>query len=213
MKREFKQWLIKKLGDKVLYLRVPTVARFLSDKRLNKIYKKLKPEKVLFVGASWKSYYKKKIPNKEFITLDIDKNFEPNIVSDVHNIKAKSNTFDVVVMTRVLEHCYNPQKAINEVYRVLKPGGVAIYSAPFIYKYHASPHDYFRFTHEGFQVLCKKYSKVKIIPYGNRLHVIWMFLSQGLILRFLLTPFNFFISLLDFKSKEYPLGYVVSARK
>lgn len=38
--------------------------------------------------------------------------------------------FDVVLHLDVLEHLFRPFKALNEIYRTLKPGGVCIFTAP-----------------------------------------------------------------------------------
>lgn len=41
------------------------------------------------------------------------------------------NTFDVILFTEVIEHLvYNPQKALKEIYRVLKPDGLVILTTP-----------------------------------------------------------------------------------
>jgi ubiquinone/menaquinone biosynthesis C-methylase UbiE len=42
------------------------------------------------------------------------------------------NSYDLVFLIEVLEHVHNPQKALSEIYRVLKPGGTLIFSVPFI---------------------------------------------------------------------------------
>ena len=47
-------------------------------------------------------------------------------------IPCKSNTFDVVIITEVLEHLYDPELALKEIYRVLKNGGLIIGSVPHI---------------------------------------------------------------------------------
>jgi len=213
MKTKFKKFLIDNFGKYLIYLRLPSVGRILSDRELNRIYKRLKPGRVLFIGASWKEYYKKIIPHKEFLTLDVDDTFNPDILGDVHRMKIKNEEFDTVVITRVLEHCVNPKKAISEVHRILKKGGIAVFSSPFIYPYHASPHDYYRLSHEAYQDLLGDFSKIKIIPYGNRLQLIWMLLSQGFFLKFILTFFNYPISWLDYKSKKFIIGYVAYAVK
>ena len=45
----------------------------------------------------------------------------------------------------------NTKKVVSEMLRVLKPGGELYCSIPFIFGFHASPHDYQRYTVEGFK--------------------------------------------------------------
>lgn len=42
----------------------------------------------------------------------------------------RSDTFDAITCLEVLEHSYSPENFVEEVYRVLKPGGVAVFMAP-----------------------------------------------------------------------------------
>jgi len=67
----------------------------------------------------------------------------------------------------VLEHLYDPIRAVNQVARVLKKGGVYFSYAPFYHPYHASPRDYFRFTQEGYRYLLRDFSRVEIVSGGN----------------------------------------------
>ncbi len=46
--------------------------------------------------------------------------------SDAENLPFEDNTFDIVYSNGVLHHTHNTEKAIDEVYRVLKPGGKAV---------------------------------------------------------------------------------------
>jgi SAM-dependent methyltransferase len=54
--------------------------------------------------------------------------------------------FDVVLAFNLFEHVYDYHRAPAEVARVLKPGGRFIMCVPFMYEFHADPHDYFRYT-------------------------------------------------------------------
>lgn len=45
---------------------------------------------------------------------------------DLTRLPYASNSFDIVLVAHVLEHLPNPQGAIRELYRVLKPGGVIV---------------------------------------------------------------------------------------
>lgn len=51
--------------------------------------------------------------------------------TDITAIDFADNTFDLVLANHVMEHVPAYRKAMNEVCRVLKPGGVAILQAPF----------------------------------------------------------------------------------
>lgn len=73
--------------------------------------------------------------------------------------------FDAVLCTQVLEHVESADFLVKECFRCLKPGGRAIFTAPFIYGEHGSPKDFFRFSafglrsvlsRAGFEVLLEK---------------------------------------------------------
>ncbi|WP_324171531.1 class I SAM-dependent methyltransferase [Sulfurimonas sp.] len=82
---------------------------------------------------------------------------EKFIDADIKNLPFDSNSIDSVILTQVLEHIDEPYKALCEVQRVLKKGGILILSVPFIYQAHATPYDFFRFSEYGLKELCKKY--------------------------------------------------------
>lgn len=52
------------------------------------------------------------------------------LVGDVTQLPFKSNTFDLIVCSEVLEHVPNWERAIAEFYRLLKPDGELIISTP-----------------------------------------------------------------------------------
>ena len=60
-----------------------------------------------------------------------------------------SATFDTVLCTSVLEHVYDAEAAVNEIARILKPGGRLIITVPFLYPTHEAPYDFWRTTHWG----------------------------------------------------------------
>ena len=49
---------------------------------------------------------------------------------DIHKLPFASGSFDKVLMSEVLEHLADDRAAMQEVYRVLKPGGVLALSVP-----------------------------------------------------------------------------------
>jgi len=60
---------------------------------------------------------------------------------------------DTVLCTAVLEHLERPQDAIREMYRILKPGGYVILTAPLFWHLHEEPRDFYRYTKYGLQHL------------------------------------------------------------
>ena len=107
---------------------------------------------------------------------------------------------------------YNPQKAINEMHRILKEGGTCILSTRFMYPYHPDPKDYYRFTKDGLEYLFKEFSKVEVIHHGNKIQTIWELLSRskGEPILNILNPL---FSRINFKKTRCPCGFVVNAKK
>jgi SAM-dependent methyltransferase len=200
--------ILKKM---ILTRKIPSVTRITLDRVLKIFFRSLKKGKVVDLG-SMDSPYKKFIPYTEYLRVDIDAKNNPDICCDFHKVKWKSNYFDTAVATEILEHSYNPQKAVDELRRILKKGGVCILSTRFIQQYHPCPKDYFRFSKDGLEHLFRKFNKVKIIPHGNRFLAIWTMINCGRI-GLLLNLLNYPLSIFSFKDSKCPLGFVVYAIK
>jgi SAM-dependent methyltransferase len=71
----------------------------------------------------------RKQKNLDYITSDIESPIA-DVKADICNLPFKDNSFDVVFCNHVLEHISNDTKAMQELYRVLKPGGMGIFQIP-----------------------------------------------------------------------------------
>jgi SAM-dependent methyltransferase len=71
-----------------------------------------------------------KIHGARYITADIESPLA-KVKMDIHQIPFEKNMFDAVLCNHVLEHVADDIKAMNEIHRVLKPGGFAILQVPF----------------------------------------------------------------------------------
>lgn len=80
---------------------------------------------------------------------------------DAHALPFADQAFPMIVAIEVLEHCKDPQRVIDEIFRVLKPGGRMILTTRFLFPIHDAPHDYFRFTRYGLLHLCRHFSVVQ----------------------------------------------------
>lgn len=77
-------------------------------------------------------------------------------LGSAYSLPAADGEFDCVLCSSVLEHLEEPEAALREALRVLKPGGTAIYTAPQAWHLHEEPRDFFRFTRHGLRHLFEK---------------------------------------------------------
>jgi SAM-dependent methyltransferase len=78
----------------------------------------------------------------------------PDYLYDGDRLPFQDASFDTLVSIQVLEHTPNPRRLVAEMARVLKKGGVLILAAPFSFRLHEEPHDYFRYSPHGLKELC-----------------------------------------------------------
>lgn len=71
---------------------------------------------------------------------------KPDLYWDGITIPLPDNSQDWVIATEFLEHYFDTDHILKEMFRVLKPGGKIFFSVPFIYTLHEVPHDHHRFT-------------------------------------------------------------------
>lgn len=92
-----------------------------------------------------------------------------DVLYDGQRLPFPDASFDTVISVQVLEHTPDPAALVADMARVLRPGGLLILSAPFSFRLHEQPHDYFRFSPHGLRVLCEKAALQieEIHPHGN----------------------------------------------
>lgn len=98
-------------------------------------------------------------------TLDIDPQSGANFIADLctnNEAVIPSASFDIVVCTEVLEHTIQPFNAVNEIERMLKPGGIVIVSTPCNFRIHGPLPDCWRFTEHGLKQLFKNFVNIEI---------------------------------------------------
>ena len=143
-------------------------------------------------------------------------------------------SFDYVICTEVLEHAQFPQLLLDEMRRVLRPGGRIFVTVPFSARVHHIPHDYQRFTHIMLAAMFADFRGVRITERGNdlavianKLIVVAMRLAQPswhsvwrLPALLALAPVGMVFLILahlslrfGFGSRDDPLGYAISAQR
>lgn len=139
---------------------------------------------------------RRRSPN--IINLEIEPGAEVNVVADGHLLPFKDDSFDAIISEAVLEHVRSPNLVVAEMYRVLKPGGVVCVAVPFLQGYHASPHDYQRWTLPGIVELFSAFSEVESgACTGPTASLHWIFREYvGLVYSFGSLLFGKFLSLI-----------------
>ena len=90
---------------------------------------------------------------KKYIGADIQKGPGVDCILNLHEIDLPSESVGTVLIMETLEHVEFPRKAILEINRILKPDGVLVISSVMNFPIHNYPHDYWRFTPQGFKSL------------------------------------------------------------
>ncbi len=101
---------------------------------------------------------------KQYLTLDhpqAARFYSPQFPLDYtgdasEKLPLRRASVDTVILLMVLEHLPNPQRALTEIGRVLRPGGILIASTIQTYPLHDGPYDYFRYTEFALRSLIEK---------------------------------------------------------
>ena len=83
-----------------------------------------------------------------------------------------TDAFDCIVCTHVLQLIFEVNKAVSEIYRMLKPGGVLLVAEPHVSMCGSEYNEIWRFTPEGLErLLAQAFGRgnVTVRPYGNSL--------------------------------------------
>lgn len=86
---------------------------------------------------------------------------------DIQNLPLDDSSVDCYVCNAILEHVPEPELAIYEMYRTLRPGGMIWVEVPFTQPFHAHPHDYSRVTVPGIRRWMKDFQEIAVGCVGN----------------------------------------------
>jgi SAM-dependent methyltransferase len=169
------------------------------------------------------------------ICVDWENSLHKNPFLDRHcdltlDLPFEEDQFDTVILSDVLEHIPEPLRLMNEISRILSPGGVLMMNVPFYYRLHEAPHDYYRYTEYALRrfIALSGLELEKLIPAGGTPEILADILAknlnpipligppcsmfiQWLISVFVKTKIGNKISLRT--SRIFPLGYFLIAKK
>ncbi len=140
-------------------------------------------DKVLDAGAG-SCPYEKLFSHAKYESCDFEDIFDKkaknrhDFICDLVKIPRKNGHYNVILNTQVLEHVPDPQKVLNEFFRLLKKGGKLFLTAPQGWGIHGEPYHFFNFTKYGLKLLLER-AGFKIIFIKPRGGFFW-YLSKRL---------------------------------
>ncbi len=125
---------------------------------LRKVLRQYAGGKLLDIGCGTKPY---RLMVKPYVSehIGVDHAQKPqdpsavDVCATAYEMPFPDSSFDTALCTDVLEHLEDPQAAVSEAYRVVKPGGRAIYTVPLFWHIHEPPRDFYRYTEYGLRYL------------------------------------------------------------
>ncbi len=154
-----------------------------------------------------------------------------NVMADLERLPIASASFDAALSIVTLEHVRRPHLVVEEMARVLRPGGRLLIVVPHEWEVHQAPHDYFRYTRHGLEHLLTAagFAVRRLDPVGGyfwlmaRRSVNFLTFFQGgakWLLFALFAPFfglllPLFLYLIDGldRDRDFTLGYICEAGK
>jgi len=229
----------------------PTLKRVIDpvtygiDRFVISTVKALQPGGLLLDAGAGECRFKDRLPDMRYVAVDTtwgDQTWDYSkidVLSTIESLPFKSNVFDIIICTQVLEHVKEPRKIVEELFRSLNRGGVVCITAPQGWGVHQPPHDYFRFTRYALSYLLENagFEQIMVTPscgyfgyLANRLTVFpkalfWQIRST--LLRLVVFPlevlsyvlfagiFPLLLNVLDGfdRRRDYTLNYYVTGRK
>jgi SAM-dependent methyltransferase len=147
-------------------------------------------------------------------------------IADLSSLPFAASTFDACVNIVTLEHVQDPAAVIAELFRVLKPDRRILLVTPHEWEEHQEPHDYFRYTRYGLDLLLRRvgFDDIDIEPVGGFFRLLSRRMLNGLqffpgplalVAAIAFGPPALVLPLLDGLDhrRNFTLGHVCTARK
>lgn len=162
--------------------------------------------------------------HERIVNADIFAYDEVDLVCDITRLPLQDDSVDVILNLSLLEHVPTPEGIVQEMLRVLKPGGIVYTDAPFLVGFHASPYDFSRWTDVGLKRLFRDFEIEEFkIAAGPTSALLWIFQewlamllsfgSAGLhqMLHIALMILTFPLKYLDILLRRHPAAKNISA--
>ncbi len=186
---------------------------FLIDDFVTAVAKEISSGSIVLDAGAGECQYAPLFSHCLYVSVDFAKgdsqwNYKRlSIIGDILSLPLKNRSVDVALCTQTLEHVNNPGILLEELFRVLKPGGQLFLTAPLGWPIHQPPHDFFRYTSYGLECLFRRtgFNVESIRPQGGyffylanclqHMHRLLFPHGRPLSKRILLSPLQFLVAL------------------
>lgn len=112
--------------------------------------------------------------------LNVDADSKPDYLCSANDMPMADASYDGAMFAEVLEHLENPDGALREIARVIKPGGTLLLTVPFLFGLHEEPHDFQRWTEYRLnkELLKHGFDNIEIVRLGGVYAVLADILKQ-----------------------------------
>lgn len=182
---ERKKRNLNPISSKFGFDRGTPIDRFWIENFLSKNQKYIKGKVLEITDSKYsKKYGKDRITHIDALDININ-NTKANIHGDLRDLKGiiGNNQYDCIILTHVLGLIDNYESAIEECRRIIKPGGVLLFTGSCLGPILENNDVYWRFTPNSVKFIMEKYFKPKsllIESYGNVLagQAFWVGMAQ-----------------------------------
>jgi SAM-dependent methyltransferase len=151
------------------------IGRYYVTEFVKNVAAKLPEGSIVLDAGAGECAYKRYFSHCRYLSVDLavgddEWNYQHlDYIAPLDDMPIADNEFDAVLLTQVLEHLSRPQQSVNELFRVLKRGGVLYLTAPMAQAEHQVPYDFFRYTSYGLRHLLTEagFSDIDIKPMGG----------------------------------------------
>lgn len=130
------------------------------------------PEPIYEVGAYWvdghqhRGHVRDFLAGKQFIGCDLRPGPGVDEIQDLHALTLADDSMGTALLLDTIEHVREPWRAMAELHRCLRPGGLLLMTSHMFFPRHAHPDDYWRFTASGFASLLTPFEVIAVEECG-----------------------------------------------